>query len=79
MSKGACTNRGRRNRRNNKHKEVEPRLGVVDRRARATERSATKRTPLQQLQELDARLGVGVGAKREREKLVARITRGKVA
>jgi len=49
--------------------------------ARAADRVEKRslRTPLQQLQELDKRLGVGVGATREREKLVARITRGKGA
>lgn len=79
MSKGGCTNRGRVNRRQSRHAEVEPRLGVIDRQARAAERAAVKRTPLQQLAELDRRLGVGVGAKQEREKLVARIARGKAA
>lgn len=74
MSKGNVINMGRRNRRLSKHKEVEPSLGVVERKTRAAERAAVRRTPAQQLAELDRRLGVGKGAVKERIRLLDQIT-----
>jgi hypothetical protein len=81
MSKGSVINMGRRNRRQSKHKEAEPRLGVVDRLARAAARQSERaqRTAAQQLAELDRRLGVGKGAMKERLRLLDKITGRKVA
>lgn len=77
-------NRGRRNKRQNIPKRgglpravVEPNLGVVNRAERAVERAEARagRSLVQQLAELDRRLGSGVGAAAERTRLYDRIMR----
>ncbi len=54
-------------------------VSLSGRRTRATERQtlANGRTPEQQLAELDLRLGVGVGAKKERARLATLIAKPK--
>lgn len=44
--------------------------------AEARQRAAEERTPQEQLARLDAMFGSGVGAKKERAKLLARIQKG---